>query len=249
MEKGKVISVVSGKGGTGKTLFAANIGALLALQGKKIALLDLDLGLRNMDLCLGLENKVVFNVMDVIWGICGIKRAMVKDKRFKDNLYLLAASHIGDERDITPLHVEVLCNRLRNDFDYIIIDAPAGAGDSLLMATNGADKVIIITEPENAALRDADTVYLELQKMGIKDVCCVINKVKSELMAVGATPGPDAIAGSIQMPVAGFIQYDDNIFIANNRGVPVVLKPDTYIEKNFKKILDRILQGEYKRCF
>ena len=96
MEKGKVISVVSGKGGTGKTLFAANIGALLALQGKKIALLDLDLGLRNMDLCLGLENKVVFNVMDVIWGICGIKRAMVKDKRFKDNLYLLAASHIGD---------------------------------------------------------------------------------------------------------------------------------------------------------
>ena len=118
---GKVILITSGKGGTGKTLFAANIGSLLAMRGKKVVLIDMDLGLRNLDLYLGLESKVVYNVMDVLSGVCGIKKALIKDKRF-DNLYLMAASPYRDNRDITPLHMQVLCEKLKEKFDYIIID-------------------------------------------------------------------------------------------------------------------------------
>ena len=121
----KVISIVSGKGGTGKSLFAANMGALLAMGGSSVVLIDMDMGLRNLDIYLGLENRVVYNVMDVLSGLCRIKQALVKDKRFKA-LYLMSAAPPKDERDITPLHMKVLCERLKEQFDYIIIDGRAG---------------------------------------------------------------------------------------------------------------------------
>lgn len=237
---GKVILIASGKGGTGKTLFAANIGTLLAMRGKKVVLLDMDLGLRNLDLYLGLESKVVYNVMDVLSGVCGIKKALVKDKRFKD-LYLMPASPYRDDRDITPLHMKVLCEKLKAEFDYVIIDAPAGAGEGLDLAAAGADQAVIITEAEYASVRDADVVDIQLKKMGIEDVSCVVNKVNAELMAVGAVPSITDITRKLNMKMIGFIQYDDNVYIATNRGVPIVFKPGTYIEKNFSKILDRII--------
>ncbi|MEG0662659.1 MAG: AAA family ATPase, partial [Anaerovoracaceae bacterium] len=127
---GKVIVVASGKGGTGKTLFTANMGALLAMGGKKVVLLDMDLGLRNLDLYLGLESKVVYNVMDVLSGMCRIKQALIKDRRFPE-MYMVAAAPTKDDRDITPLHMEILCNKLKESFDYVIVDAPAGIGDGL----------------------------------------------------------------------------------------------------------------------
>ena len=128
---GKVISIVSGKGGTGKTMFAANFGATLAMRGKKVLILDMDNGLRSMDLYLGLENHVVFNIMDVLSGMCSIHQAVVKDRRF-DDLYLLAAAPTRDERDITGLHMEILLEKIINKYDYIIVDAPAGIGDGML---------------------------------------------------------------------------------------------------------------------
>ncbi len=239
----KVILITSGKGGTGKTLFAANIGALLAMRGKKVVLVDMDLGLRNLDLYLGLESKVVYNVMDVLSGVCGIKKALIKDKRF-DDLYLMAASPCRDDRDITPLHMQVLCEKLKEKFDYIIIDSPAGAGENIEIAGAGADQAVIITEAEYASVRDADVVDQQLKRMGIKDICCVINKVNAELMAMGAVPNITDITKKLNMKMVGFIQYDDNVYIATNRGVPIVLKPGTYIEKNFSNILDRIIGEE-----
>ena len=118
---GEVIVVASGKGGTGKTAVTANLGALLAKDGYKVALIDMDMGMRNLDLYLGLENRIVYNIMDVFTGICRIKRAFVKDRRF-ENLYLMSASPRKDERDITPLHMEILCNKIKESFDYILID-------------------------------------------------------------------------------------------------------------------------------
>ncbi len=238
---GKVILITSGKGGTGKTLFAANIGSLLAMRGKKVVLIDMDLGLRNLDLYLGLESKVVYNVMDVLSGVCGIKKALIKDKRF-DNLYLMAASPYRDNRDITPLHMQVLCEKLKEKFDYIIIDSPAGAGENLDIAAAGADQAVIITEAEYASVRDADVVDHQLKKMGITNICCVINKVNAELMAMGAVPNITDITRKLNMKMVGFIQYDDNVYIATNRGVPIVFKPGTYIERNFSNILDRIIE-------
>ncbi|MGI6722672.1 MAG: septum site-determining protein MinD [Anaerovoracaceae bacterium] len=239
---GQVIVIASGKGGTGKTLFTANIGALLAMRGKKVVMLDMDNGLRNLDLYLGLESRVVYNVMDVLSGMCRIKQALIKDKRFQD-LYLIAASPMKDSRDITPLHMEILCDKLKKRFDYILIDAPAGIGDGLTLAAAAADQAVVITEVEIASVRDADVVDRALREMGIKNRCCVFNKVKGELVSLGAMPGLASISRGIRMEIAGIIQYDDNIFLATNRGVPIVLKPGTYIEKNFNKILDRVIEN------
>lgn len=237
---GKVILVSSGKGGTGKTMFSVNMGAVLAQQGYKVMLMDMDMGLRNMDIYLGMENKVVYNIMDVVSGMCRIKKAMIKVRGF-ENLYFMAASPGRDDRDITPLHMEVLCEKLGKFFDYIIIDCPAGIGDLFDVAITSADKAVIVTEPEGAALRDADITERYLQSHGVEDIYIIVNKVKVSLMNAGLIPGIPDIINSFKSPVAGIIQDDDNIHISTNKGIPIVCKKGTYIERNFKEIIGRIL--------
>ncbi len=238
---GHVILVASGKGGTGKTFFAANMGATLAMEGKKIVLVDMDMGLRNLDLYMGLESRVVYNVMDVISGVCKIKQALIRDKRFTD-LYLMAASPMRDERDITPLHMQVLCDKLREEFDYIIIDAPAGIGEGLEVSAAPADTAVIVTEPDFASVRDADIIDKLLNEIGVQRRFCVLNKVNAELMAMGAVPGVLMVAKELRVEIAGIIQYDTNILIANNRGIPITVKQDSYISENMNKIVERILE-------
>jgi septum site-determining protein MinD len=236
-----VILIASGKGGTGKSFFAANMGALLAMKGKKVVLIDMDMGLRNLDLYLGLENRVVYNVMDVISGVCKIKQALIRDKRF-DELYLMAASPIRDHRDITSLHMQVLCEKLSEEFDYIIIDAPAGIGEGLEVSAAPADTAVIIAEPDNASVRDADILDGVLTEIGVPKRFCVLNKVNAELMAMGAVPGVLSVAKELRVEIAGIIQYDTNILIANNRGIPIVVKHDSYIAQNINKIVERVLE-------
>lgn len=237
---GKVILVSSGKGGTGKTMFTVNLGSALAMKGKRVMLIDMDMGLRNMDIYLGMENRVVYNLMDVMSGICRIKKAMLKVNGF-DTLYFMAASPRRDDRDITPLHMEVLCSKLKRYFDYIIIDCPAGIGDAFDVALAPADKVIIVTEPEVASLRDADVTERYLQEKGKTDISFVINKVKVELMRAGLVPGLQEILNMFKGPVIGLIQDDDNIHISTNKGIPIVCKQGTYIERNFMEIASRIM--------
>jgi len=238
---GKVILVSSGKGGTGKTMFSVNLGAILAQQGNRVMLLDMDMGLRNMDIYLGMENKVIYNIMDVISGVCRIKKAMMRVDGFQD-LYFMAASPRRDDRDMTPLHMEVLCNKLRKYFDYIIIDCPAGIGDFFDVSMAAADKTVIVTEPEVASLRDADTTERYLREKGMDNMCVVVNKVKVELMQAGLVPGMSEIMNMFKSPVAGLIQYDENIHISTNKGIPIVCKSGTYIERNFLDIANRIVQ-------
>lgn len=235
-----VILIASGKGGTGKTFFASNLGALLAMKGEKVVLIDMDMGLRNLDLYLGLESRVVYNVMDVVSGVCKIKQALIRDRRF-DELYLMAASPMRDLRDITPLHMQVLCEKLKENFDYVIIDAPAGIGEGLEISAAPADLSIIITEPDYASVRDADILDKVLTEIGLSKRFCVINKVNAELMAIGAVPGVLSIAKELRVEIAGIIQYDANILIANNRGIPIVVKQDSYIAENLNKIVERVL--------
>lgn len=237
---GKVILISSGKGGTGKTMFAVNMGAMLAEKGCSVMLLDMDMGLRNMDLYLGMENRVVYNIMDVMSGICRIKKAMIKVKGF-ESLYFMAASPRRDDRDITPLHMEILCGKLKRYFDYIIIDCPAGIGDMLDVAIAPADKAVIVTEPEVASLRDADVTERYLVDNGIKDIYIIVNKVRADLMRAGMVPSLSRIADMFKGQVVGIIQDDDNIHISTNKGIPIVCKKGTYIEKNFNEIIYRIL--------
>ncbi|MFV0516471.1 MAG: septum site-determining protein MinD [Aminipila sp.] len=242
---GKVILIASGKGGVGKTVFTTNAGATLAQKGNKVVLIDMDMGLRNLDLCLGLENKVVYDIADALTGLCRIKQALIKDRRFED-LYFISAAHHRDKGDLTPLHMKILCEKLKERFDYILVDAPAGIGDGLKLAAAGADMGIIVTSPEYVAIRDADTLDIVLKELGIKERMYILNKVKADLMSLGIVPSISEINDTLKLPMAGIIQYDDNIHIAANSGVPVVLKKGTYIEENFNNIVDRMILGEEK---
>lgn len=239
----KVYFVASGKGGTGKTMFACNLGASYAQKGHRVVIVDMDMGQRNLDLYMGLENNIVFDVYDVMTGVCPIRQALVKDRRF-DALYMIGASPVRDRGDLTPLHVQVLCERLREEFDYIIIDAPSGIDDSMVLAAAGADAAIIVTTPEYAALRDADMLDSELIKLGIYNRYLVINKLRAELMNAGILPKLRDIVQMMRPKLIGVIQYDDNINISTNVGVPIVLKQGTYINSNFLNIMDRLIEDE-----
>lgn len=239
---GKVILIASGKGGVGKTVFASNAGAKLAQEGYKVVLIDMNMGLRNLDICLGLENRVVYDVADVLTGMCRIKQALIRDRRFPE-LYLMSAPQNKQKAEITPLHMKVLCNKLKRNFDFIIIDAPAGIGEDLAIAAAGVDSAVIVTVPEYAAVRDADMLDQVLLELGIKKRTYVINKVMANLISTGLVPSIAEIAEIMRPNMAGIIQYDENIHIAANNGLPIVYREGTYIEKNFQKILERIIEA------
>ena len=237
----EVILVTSGKGGTGKTMFTVNIGTLLAQRGYKTVLIDMDMGLRNMDIYMGLENNVVYNIMDVLSGVCRVRKALIKDRRFND-LYMMAATSGADDRDITPLHMQILCEKLRDSFDYIIIDSPAGMSEGFINAAVAVDKAVVVTEPEVASIRDADTIDNCLEEIGIEKRFFVVNKVRASLMASGTLPDLSSISDILKPKLLGVIQDDDNIFASTNTGVPIVLKEGTYININFNRILDRLIE-------
>ena len=238
---GKVLLVASGKGGPGKTMFSVNMCATLAQRCYNGLLIDMDMGLRNMDLYLGMENRVVYNIMDVLSGLCRISKAIMRVDGFS-SLYFMAAAPKLDERDITPLHMEILCAKLKEVFDYIIIDCPAGLGEMLEVSLAPADKAIIVTEPEFAASRDADMTERFIRDNGLEETYVVLNRVNVELMREGFMPDLNAVTSSFTSPLVGIIQEDDNIRISTNKGIPIVMKRGTYIEKNFVDIVAKIIK-------
>jgi len=243
---GKAIVIASGKGGTGKSVFTANMGALLAQKGYKVVMIDMDMGVRNLDLYMGLENKVVYDVSDVVSGICRIKQALVRDKRFQA-LYLMPAPPEREEGTITPLHIRILCEKLKESFDYVLLDAPSGIDDGFVLAAAGADSAVVVTVPEYAAVRDADMVDRSLAELGIKERYYVVNKVMAELITSGLVPSIGEIAQIMKSELAGIIQYDENIHIASNNGLPIVCKKDTYIRNNFERIAERIIKSDLEK--
>lgn len=154
----------------------------------------------------------------------------------------MAAPPSRDDGTLTPLHLQVLCEKLKNTYDYVIIDAPSGIDDGLVLAAAGAEAAVLITTPEYAALRDADSLDRELLHMGIQERYVVLNKVIAEMMNAGYAPRLREITSMLRPPLAGIIQYDENIQISTNLGVPIVLKPGTYIEENFQRITGRITE-------
>lgn len=236
---GKVVVVASGKGGTGKTMFAANLGATLALSGYKTVLLDMDTGLRNLDLYLGLENNVVYDVNDVMTGLCRIKQALIRDKSFP-GLYLMAASPKKPDGEITPLHVKVLCSRLLEKFDYIIVDGPAGIDDGLAIAAGGADMAVIVVSPDYASVRDGEMVRMVLKEQGVEKIGFIVNKLNMDMIKQGFAPEFSEVVRDFHRDLLGVIQFDENINISTNLGVPIVFMRETYIAENFNKISERV---------
>ncbi len=237
---GEVILVASGKGGVGKTSFVANSGVVLSQMGYKVLLIDMNMGLRNLDIYLGMESKVVYDIADVLTGVCRIKQAIVKDRKFP-NLFLMSSSQYKDKADIAPAHMKVICDKLKPLYDFIIIDAPAGVDDGLILAAAGAEKAVIITVPENAAVRDADMLDRVLGKIGIPKRTYVVNKVRENLIGAVFLPSLESIADVMRAVPSGFILYDENFHIAANTGIPIASKEDSYIKDNMENIIKRVI--------
>ena len=236
---GKAIVIVSGKGGTGKTMLTANLGATLALQGHKVVVIDLDTGLRNLDLYLGMENNIVYDINDVLTGVCRIRQALVKVKAFPGLLFM-AASPQKPTGEITPLHIKVLCNKLKQKYDYVLIDAPAGIDDGMRIATGGADMGIIVVTPEYSSLRNAENVKETLKEQGIEKISYVVNKIDLKLIEQGKAPSFEEVTKNIRDKIVGIIQKDDNIHVSTNLGIPIVSILETQVSKSFMAMGMRI---------
>ena len=236
----KTILIASGKGGTGRTFFATNLGATLANRGKKVVLIDLDINLKNLDIYLGLESKAIFNVKDVLSGDCKIRQALVRDKRF-EHLYLLAGAYYYDERKIEKEALKNLYETLKGQFDYIIVDSCSGNSPFVEVLATSIDMCIITAEPNIPNVRDTEILATHLKELNIKDIYCILNKVNIELINKKMAPSLLEITQKISINILGIIQYDENVLVSTNFGEPICLKKDTYITANFDKIVDRIV--------
>lgn len=237
---GEAIVVTSGKGGVGKTTSSANIATGLALQGKKVCMLDTDIGLRNLDVIMGLENRIIYDLVDVAEGRCRLEQALVKDKRFEE-LYLLPAAQTKDKHAVAPEDVKEMVSGLKKDFDYVVIDCPAGIEQGFKNAVAGADKAIVVTTPENAAVRDADRIIGLLESEEIFEPKLIINRARVNMMKKGDMLDIDEICSVLAIDLLGIVPDDESIIKAANSGEPAVMNPNSKAAIAYRNIARRIL--------
>lgn len=238
---GEAIVITSGKGGVGKTTTVANLGTALALQGKKVCLVDTDIGLRNLDVILGLENRIIYDLVDVIEGRCRIQQALVKDKRFEEGLFLLPAAQTTDKNAVTPDQMKALVEELKRDYDYILIDCPAGIEQGYKNAVAGADRAIVVTTPEISAIRDADRIIGMLEQEDIEPPKLILNRIKANLMNSDDALDVNEITMHLSIDLLGIVLDDENVIRASNKGEPVVMDPSNRSAIGYRNIARRIL--------
>lgn len=218
---GEVIVITSGKGGVGKTTTTANIGIGLSGLGKKVLVIDTDLGLRNLDVVMGLENRIVYNLVDVINGNCRLKQALVRDKRFPE-LYLLPSAQTKDKSSVSPEQMKKLVDDLRDEYDFVLLDCPAGIEQGFRNAIAGAERSIVVTTPEVSAIRDADRIIGLLETSGIKKNQLLINRIRIDMVRRGDMMSVDDVTEILAIELLGVIPDDKQVVIATNQGEPVV---------------------------
>ena len=218
---GEVIVITSGKGGVGKTTTTANLGAGLSKHDKKVVVIDTDLGLRNLDVVMGLENLIVYNLVDVIEGTCRLKQALIRDKRY-ENLYLLPSAQTRDKTAISPGQMKKLTSELREEFDYILLDCPAGIEQGFMNAIAGADRAIIVTTPEVSAIRDADRIIGLLTSHQLKKMELIINRIRMDMVKRGDMMTVDDVTEILSIPLIGALPDDEQVVIGTNQGEPVI---------------------------
>jgi septum site-determining protein MinD len=237
---GEAIVITSGKGGVGKTTTSANIGTALALLGKKVVMVDTDIGLRNLDVVMGLENRIIYDLVDVVEGRCRLKQALIKDKRFEE-LYLLPAAQTKDKDDIKPENVKDIVLELKKDFEYVIIDCPAGIESGFKNAISGADRAIVVTTPENAAVRDADRIIGLLEASKIMNPKLIINRVRANMMKKKEMLDIDEICSVLAIDLLGIVPDDEQVIKSANTGEPIVMNPNAKAAVAYRNIGRRIL--------
>jgi len=237
---GEAIVITSGKGGVGKTTSSANIGTALALLGKKVCMVDTDIGLRNLDVVMGLENRIIYDLVDVAEGRCRLNQAMIKDKRF-DELYLLPAAQTKDKDSVTPDQIREIILELKKDFDFVIIDCPAGIEQGFKNAIAGADSAIVVTTPENAAVRDADRIIGLLEAQKLRGAKLIINRVRANMMKKGDMLDIDEICQILAIDLIGVVPDDEHVIKAANSGEPTVMSATSRASIAYRNIARRIV--------
>ncbi len=240
---GEVIVITSGKGGVGKTTTTANIGTGLAMMGKKVVVLDADIGLRNLDVVMGLENRIVYDIVNVVDGVCRLKQALVRDKRH-EGLFLLPAAQTKDKTAVSPEQMQKLASELKELFDYVIIDCPAGIEQGFQNAIAGADEAYVVTTPEISAVRDADRIIGLIESKGLPEPKLIINRIRQDMVDRGEMINIDDIIDILAIDLLGIIPDDESIVISTNRGEPIVTDQKTLAGKAFMNITKRILGEE-----
>lgn len=218
---GEVIVITSGKGGVGKTTTTANIGIGLAKMGKKVVVIDTDLGLRNLDVVLGLENHIIYNLVDVVEGKCRIKQALIRDKQYP-NMYLLPSAQTKDKSAVSPNQMKKLVEDLKEDYDFILLDCPAGIEQGFQNAIAGAEHAIVVTTPEVSSIRDADRIIRLLETNGIRKNDLIINRLRIDMVRRGEMMSVDDVTEILAIQLLGVIPDDEQLVIATNQGETVV---------------------------
>ncbi|MEI3246641.1 MAG: septum site-determining protein MinD [Lachnospiraceae bacterium] len=217
----EVIVITSGKGGVGKTTAAANLGTALAAADKKTVMVDTDIGLRNLDVVVGLENRIVYNLVDVIEGNCRLRQALIRDKHYP-NLYLLPAAQTRDKTAVEPEQMIKLCQDLRKEFDYVLLDSPAGIEQGFKNAVSGADRAIVVTTPEVSAIRDADRIIGLLEAAEMKKIHLLINKIRPDMVRNGDMMSVEDVEEILAVPLIGVVPDDEQIVVCTNKGETVI---------------------------
>ena len=237
--KGRTIVITSGKGGVGKTTATANLGSALAMRGHRVVVIDTDIGLRNLDVIMGLENRIVYDLVNVIEGRCRLRQAMIQDKN-RLELYLIPAAQTRDKDSITPEQLKALCAELENEFDLILIDCPAGIEQGFKNAVAAAGEAIIVTTPEVSAIRDADRVIGLLEASGLHRPKLIINRISPEMVKRGDMMGQEDVESLLAVEVIGLVPADERTVAAANRGIPVVHDGRSTAGAAFTRIAARI---------
>jgi septum site-determining protein MinD len=238
----QALVVTSGKGGVGKTTTVANLGVALASLGHKVVLVDADIGLRNLDVVMGLENRIVYDLVDVVEGYCRFRQAMIKDKRLP-NLYLLPAAQTRDKNAVSVDQMKELVQELKEECDYVIVDCPAGIEQGFRNAVAGADRALIVTTPEVSAVRDADRIIGLLEASGLHEPELVINRIRPRMVARGDMMDIPDIIDILAIELVGVVPDDDYIVVSSNKGEPVVFG-ESKAGTAFRNIARRIIGEE-----
>src|SRR5579875_2332859 len=242
MVVGEVIVITSGKGGVGKTTTSANLGASLAALGKSVVLVDADIGLRNLDVVLGLENRIVYDLVDVVEGYCRLKQALIKDKRF-ENLYLLPAAQTKDKTAVTPDQMKALCKELRDECDFVLVDCPAGIEQGFRNAVAGADQALIVATPEVSSVRDADRIIGLLEAEEMRPPRLIVNRMRASMVRRGDMMDIQDMIEILAIELLGVVPEDETIITSTNRGEPAALQTGSKAGQAYRNIARR-LTGE-----
>lgn len=239
---GEVLVVTSGKGGVGKTTTCANIGTGLASLGQKVVLIDTDIGLRNLDVVMGLENRIIYHLVDIAEGNCRIKQALIRDKRYP-GLYLLPTAQTKDKTSVNPEQMRKIVNQLRDQFDYILLDCPAGIEQGFKNAIAGADRALVVTTPEVSAIRDADRIIGLLEANGFDKIDLIINRIRIEMIKRGDMMSAEDVTDILAIPLIGLVPDDEDVVVSTNQGEPLVGN-NHFAGRAYQNICRRILGEE-----